>query len=551
LISTRKPARKTQHVRKTINQKRFKLIPAVLAGGLLLICLIVACAQVRRDTPTQARPRRVPVASNATTVRAGGDLQAAVNAARFGDTIILEAGATYRGPLLLPFKGVGTGGDADYITIRAANLADLPPEGVRVQPAVHAAAMPKIVSPDNQVAVGTAPQAHHYKFIGIEFAPAAHVNYLYNLIELGASDQTTLAQVPHHLVFDRCYVHLTGLNRARRGFALNSAETTIVNSYISGFAGAGDETQAIAGWNGPGPFRIVNNYVEGACQNIMFGGADPAIPMLVPAHIEIRRNYLYKPAEWFGRASIKASIELKNAKQVLIDGNVIENGGVVGPFVITVRNQNGKAPWSTIEDVEVTNNIVRHAGTGFSILGRDNEHPSQQARRIRIANNLLIDLATTGGDAAIFVKLCCADAVTVEHNTVQQTGNIITSYGAPTTNFIFRNNIVQHNLYGFYCEGGVQACISRQTFKGNVIADNADVAAKGETIDRDIPPGNFFARTYADLKFLDYAHGYWQLTPESRYRARATDGKDPGVDYDALDAAGALTAAAAAAASVE
>ena len=73
----------------------------------------------------------------------------------------------------------------------------------------------------------------------------------------------------------------------------------------------------------------------------MFGGADPAVPNLVPSNIEIRRNFLYKPREWFGRATIKASIELKNARNVVIDGNVIESGGLVGAFVLTVRNQGG------------------------------------------------------------------------------------------------------------------------------------------------------------------------------------------------------------------
>jgi hypothetical protein len=539
-------------VKQARSQKSFKIVPAFMfAGALFVVCLILACAQVRRGDAPQVRPRRAADArSTVVTVRAGGDLQAAVNAAHFGDTVILEAGATYAAPLILPFKGAGTGTDADYITIRTSDLSGIPTEGVRVQPDLHARAMPKILSPDNGAAVATAPQAHHYKFVGVEFAPAANVNYLYNLIDLGASDYTTLAQFPHHLVFDRCYVHSTGLNKARRGFALNSAETSILNSYVSGFAGAGDETQAIAGWNGPGPFHIVNNYVEGACQNIMFGGADPSVPDLVPADIEIRRNYLYKPAAWFGRASIKASIELKNAKRVVIDGNVIENdGGVTGAFVITVRNQSGKAPWSTIEDVEVTNNVVRHAGTGFSILGRDNEHPSQQARRIRIANNLLMDLQTANGDPSIFVKICCADTVTVEHNTAQQTGNIITSYGAPTTGFVFRNNIVQFNAYGFYCEGGAQACISERTFKGNVIADNAGVSERGEAIARNVPFGNFFPRTYAELKFIDYARGNWRLSPQSWYRGRATDGKDPGVDFDALDATGTLSAATAGASS--
>ena len=50
----------------------------------------------------------------------------------------------------------------------------------------------------------------------------------------------------------------------KRGVALNSASTSIRNSYIGGIRLAGQETQGIAGWNGPGPFVIENNYVEAA-----------------------------------------------------------------------------------------------------------------------------------------------------------------------------------------------------------------------------------------------------------------------------------------------
>jgi hypothetical protein len=64
------------------------------------------------------------------------------------------------------------------------------------------------------------------------------------------------------------------MNRARRGFALNSAETSILNSHVSGFAGRrGDETQAVAGWNGSGPFHIVNNYLEGAGDVVLIAAA--------------------------------------------------------------------------------------------------------------------------------------------------------------------------------------------------------------------------------------------------------------------------------------
>ena len=383
--------------------------------------------------------------------------------------------------------------------------------------------------------------------MGLEFAPAANAKYVYNLIDLGQGDYTSLSQFPHHLVFDRCYVHSTGLNRARRGFALNSAETSVLNSYVSGFAGAGDETQAIAGWNGPGPFHIVNNYLEGGAEVLLFGGGDPSIPNLVPSDIEIRRNYFHKPAEWQGKATIKGTLELKNARRVVIDGNLLESGILATAFVITVRNQNGNAPWSTIEDVTITNNIVRHASTGINILGTDNEHKSQEARRIRIANNLLTDLIPDDpNNTAYFVQINGSDSVSLEHNTVQQKGDILRAYGATPRNFVFRDNIVQHNAYGVVCliDGPVCSqnplcnCFTAGTIKGNVMVDNVG-AGGNESLERKYSGGNFFPSSFDAVRFVDYRGGDWRLAPDSRYRGRATDRNDPGVNVDALLAAGA------------
>lgn len=504
-----------------LSSKRVRVVVTVaIVVGLAGICLLFAMAQ--------QRARRVGD-SNIIQVKAGGDLQGAIESAKYGDVIVLEAGATYRGPITLPFKESSSDSN-QYITITTSNLKGIPAENQRVNPQLHAQAMPKIVGPNSSVAIATEERAHHYKFVGIEFSPAEDSKYLYNLIDLGRSDYKSLDQFPHHLIFDRCYVRSTGLNKARRGFGLNSGDTTITNSYIAGFAGAGDETQGICGWNGPGPFKIVNNYIEGGGQNIMFGGADPAVPNLVPSNIEIRRNFLYKPTEWFGSATIKTMLELKNARNVVIDGNVVESGGLTGAFVFTVRNQNGRAPWSTLEDITVTNNIVRHSSTGFSILGRDTYQQSQQAKRIRIANNLLVDVVPDY--SAVFMIGCCADTVTVENNTVQQTGNIMTCYSTSHANFVFRNNIVQFNQYGVVCPPNTLSPDSR----GNTIVDNrGQIAANGYP--QNVPRTNSVVSSLNDVGFVNYPEGDWRLTQQAKAKRKGSDGKPVGVDFDALAAA--------------
>ncbi len=63
-------------------------------------------------------------------VPAGGDLQTALNDAKPGDTILLEAGATFTGNFVLPAKS-GNG----YVTIRSsAPDAALPPSNARITP---------------------------------------------------------------------------------------------------------------------------------------------------------------------------------------------------------------------------------------------------------------------------------------------------------------------------------------------------------------------------------------------------------------------------------
>src|SRR5687768_13862154 len=94
----------------------------------------------------------------------GGDLQAALEQARPGDTIILQAGAIYEGPFTLPVK---TG--SEFITIHSAKLPELP-ECVLVSPS-PSALLAKIQAADKvSPIVKTEPPAHHYKFAGIEFS---------------------------------------------------------------------------------------------------------------------------------------------------------------------------------------------------------------------------------------------------------------------------------------------------------------------------------------------------------------------------------------------
>ena len=354
----------------------------ILSSGVSFIASIACASAVQAAT---------------ITVNAGGNLQSA-HAARPGDTIVLQAGAVFTGDFTLPAKG-----GADYITIRSsAPDGSLPPAGSRITPS-SAPLLAKIRSTSAGPAFRTAAGASYWRFLFLEIFPSSSTSSS-NLVEFGSFSQTTLASVPHHLVMDRCYLHGDPGFGQRRGVALNSAHTEIANSYFSDFKGVNQDTQAVGGSNGPGPFVIDNNYIEAAGENIMFGGSDPKIPYLVPANIAIRRNLVTKPLAWRMQAwSVKNLIELKNAEAVLIEGNIIENNWAAGQsgyaFMFTPRNQEGTAPWSVVRNVTVQNNVIRHVAAVVNVLGTDNVRPSQQTTGIVIRNNLAYDVSTAYGSA--------------------------------------------------------------------------------------------------------------------------------------------------------
>jgi hypothetical protein len=468
-------------------------------------------------------------------VTAGQDFQAALNTAQPGDVITLQAGATFTGNFTLPNKSWnGTG--SPWIVIRSSTAdANLPPAGTRISPG-YSAVMPKIVTPNSEPAIQTAAAAHHYRFIGVEFsAPSAMT---YNIVSLEVRT-TSVTQVPNNLIFDRCYVHGGDANNVRRGIMINSASTAVIDSYISNIHEVGADSQAICGWGGPGPFKIVNNYLEGAGENFLLGGADTQIQGLVPSDIEFRNNLVFKPLSWFAQHptyagrfwQVKNLFELKNAQRVLIDGNTFQNnwGAAQNGFAIlyTVRNQDGGNPWAVVQDVTFTNNKVKSVGSVFNAHGRDNLHSSQLSSRFLIRNNIFedVDGGKYNSSGQFLQILQGVTDVIVDHNTVIQTGNISICEGLPIQRYVFTNNIVKHNLYGVI---GANTGPGNQTintyFPGAVFVKNAIVGMNAAQY----PTGNFAPGTLTDIGFKNAAAGEYSLATTSLYRNQGTDGMDLG-----------------------
>lgn len=525
---------------------------AKVAGLLLvalLVCFSLALAFAQRRRTVMPQPDgRVAAGPRTKSLRAGDDLQKALNESRPGDTIVLEAGAAFKGPFTLANKGASV----EWITIRtSAPDSALPAPTERIAPA-HAPLLPKLLSPGGgEPALQTAAGAHHYRLVGIEIRPRDAEAQVYDLVKLGdgSAAQDTPDKVPHHLVLDRCLITAFPTQTLKRGIALNSAETSIVNSYIAGFKSAEQDAQGVGGWNGPGPFHIVNNYIEGAGQNLMFGGATPAVRDLVPSDIEIRRNHFFKPLSWRQgepsyagvRWSVKNILELKSARRVVIEGNVLENswGDVnwgYGTINLTVRGDSG--PQATIEDVLIQNNLVMHAPNGVNVLGKDTSQPSGRGRELKIINNLFVDIdgKRWSGDGE-FLKLSEMADVTVDHNTVFHTGNVITIYGPASVGMVFTNNVVPHNTYGVIGQDRASGAETLRAYMPGAVFRRNVIAGGGNGYPNFYPNDNFYPTKLTKIGFADLDGSDYKLAAASAYKGKATDGKDVGCDINALNAA--------------
>ena len=520
----------------------------VLVVGCSAIALLSFAAPRLDSTPLPPAPPRLLAdelyptpTGRGIRVRASGNFQAALDTAQPGDVISLEAGAVYRGNFILRKNSRPA-----WIVIQSSTTAPvLPLSDVRAL-SMSASGMPKLITPNDAPVVQTAPGARGYRFSGIEFTIADNVRTTRQIIAFGGT-QTSLSETPSDLILDRCYVHGHALADVFRGVLLNSASSTIQNSYISDIHVAGHDSQAILGYNGPGPFKIVNNYLEAAGENIMFGGGDPSIPNLIPSDIEIRNNHLFKPLQWRDdkpgrRWTVKNLLELKNAQRVLITGNILENAwpdAQAGTAVVWTPRNHGAAPWAVVQDVLFRDNVVKNAVGGVGMQASDDERPSQPLRRVAVVNNLWVSIERSF--LTLAVPAAPAEDIVVDHNTAIPTRYLSFDLDASAVpavrRFQFTNNLIGFGVYGVKFPNS-KVDVDRM-MPGATIASNALVldrnltsmakAADGERSKAGVRKS--FVLSDASAAGLN---GDGTLTSRSPLRAAGTDGKDIGVDFRLL-----------------
>lgn len=491
-----------------------------LLGAVLMVAVLVGAVFVWQNSASESD---FTVSGSTIFVKSGENFQAALERAKPGDTILLEAGATFKGAFKLPKKA-----GKEFITIRtSASDTQLPPPDTRIDPKKYRAQLPKIVSNERGApAIYAADGAHHYRFIGIEFPPT--IEGYYNIIQIGSTEETSIEQLPHHIEFDRVYLYGDPKVGQRRGIAANGRYLKIINSHFSDFKREGEESQAIAIWATDGHIEIINNYLEAAAENILFGGAENKM-QAVAGDCLIRDNWLNKPLSWRGQKwVVKNFFEIKSGRRIKFENNLMTNNWANAQEGTGVLFRTGEdsGKQAVVEDIEFTNNIMRSSGSALNIFGGE----GSGGRNLTIRNNLFTDISKKKYDGrGFFIKSTAFDNVIVENNTVINDGSIAIAYGEPVTNFVFRNNIVSYNDYGFFGDGGT---LGRQTlnkyFPKAVLSNNIIIGGS----ESDFGGGNFYPASIKQLIFVNAESGDFRLLPDNRYLKRALESEQIGANLD-------------------
>jgi uncharacterized protein YjdB len=395
-----------------------------------------------------------PTAARQVRVAAGANLQVAIGAAQPGDELLLAPGATYVGNFYLPDKGATT----SWITIRTdVSDAAIGAAGTRMTPTRAASAnLAKILSPNNAAAIATTLTSHHWRLTGLEIGGTAAAQEINGIVRFGdgSSVQNSLALVAHDLVLDRAYVHGLSTQAVRSCVSLQSATSAVVDSWISDCHSNNGDSQAIVGWNGPGPYLIKNNHMEGGHQGLFFGGADPFITNLSPSDITVQGNHITRPLSWKGTWQTKTIIETKNARRMLMEGNVIEN---VWPdaqagyaLLLKSENQSGTAPWSQSTDITVRYNIIRNVASGINLAASPGWATTVPAARLTVVDNSITNLAAPYGGDGIPLQILGGiyDGI-IAHNSWSNAGNQAISFdGGATTRLVIHSNVLPNGAYG-------------------------------------------------------------------------------------------------------
>ncbi len=553
----------------------------VYAMSVMLGGWFTAHAATLPQLPQKQVDVTMPIVTGSTLSATCATLQTQLNAVtklniNLTHQVILATNTTCTGPYILPSHTGGTG----WVLIKGSNYASLPPSGTRVKLS-DATLMPKIKYGERDEgafthvgAFSAQTGAQRYRIIGIDMVQDSTLSTNWAMVVTGYGNQNALNT--GYIILDRVVIRDTNPGhetiRGVQGDA-QLGHTALIDSYVAGIKDVGmdNDSQAWLSISNPGPILVQNNFLEASGENLMLGGGDPMSAAVHPKDVTIRRNTFSKNQAWWGGGNTltKTLLELKLGVRVLIEGNDFFNmpwndGGYA--FRLTVRNQDGSAPYSEVSDLTIRHNLFKNITNGIIAFGADDAGPSnlsKRSKRWHIHNNLFYGLGSLcGGGAAcggwIIIQeggTSCTDPgpnsncelsdLTIAHNTVDDINEyMFYVLNTNQTGLDFRDNLINVNGgRGIFSEALWGTTFLSTHYGGTWRFINNRLAAIGGGEETALYPKgtNSYPVDHTDFLWTNRAARNYTLQAGSPAKNAASDGADQGVDFSKYNAARATS----------
>jgi hypothetical protein len=518
--------------------------------------------ELRKEIDAEFPPVPEPPPNGGTTVKVktGEDLNAAFRTLLTSGGTILMAPGLHQS-LDIPERAI----NAPLITL-TTDTTNLPAPGKRIDPLfLPGLARIGIVPRNHNVRINN--KAHNIAFVGVAVDPPFH--YSASQVEIGGDDSTmkTAADCPTDLLFDRLYCYGDPKTGSHRGISLNGRNIKIAGSYFKDIFEFSRDSQAVGGWHGTKNISIDNSFLEGGAENIMFGGGGTGAIDMAPEDVVIRNCTLSKNFEWMkiigpqGQTgpTVKCLFEIKDLKRLRIVGCLFENNwardwGTGVAIMLKACNQ-WNTPWSTCEDVEISNCIVRNMGSFVGLVAsKDGGRPSGHMSNVKFSNILAYNIkqGPWTGTARMIAYSNPPHGIVFDHITCLNDYSIMTGervsdpanafYSDKGSKFTMTNSIAFEGAYGFFIAGaGIGPGFIDHSTLGHWLEKDVrgNVFGKGERPQMGIPATNGRIEPADIMASFDQQYRI-KAGSAAAAAAQTTDGKMVGADVDAiLEATGA------------
>lgn len=472
------------------------------------------------------------------SVSFASSLQEAIDAAHYGDTVVIDPSIQILGNITLRSKS-GSG------TIRIKTSSDLPADGTQVGRAQENQLV-KIVANTSAPAIEAEADAHDYRLSGLIITNVGGNVFTDELVLIGARSSgggIPADHKPHDIAFDQCWIREATndtttpdapTTTSDRGFDISANNIAITNSRIAGFraykglsATSGAESSNAILLSGTQSVSIVNTYLESwfvplflaptsdsqntaSISNVSFNAASHSWSAAFSNLSNLSIDDLVAFRTTNGRtpstnnAHSNESVAFQVGKVTSITGNTIQgiswgtfdgdlNGG--NPMLQTPDSP-GLAQWNGLTNQNVTvqrNQFVvnfnaaeyvwTHSGGSPTTLPRSTQQNTGNAPKsaieIKSGSNVLIDGNTQDGWYTSFALL-----------SPRNQGNTSTSGGVPwagdfnisiTNNYVHRmlnwDRIYSLSIGGPQLEDNEYSNVRSGHFllKNNLLASGADM----------------------------------------------------------------------------